>query len=320
LVPAAVVSQTEQLSVSGYVRDEITQEPITAARVELRTLSGDSVTQAVVSGSAGEFQLRAIAAGGYFISVERNGYQLANVPVGSVSRSNVIVDLHRLRARNASAAPDSVSAHQLSAPAKAGDAFDNGVALLAKNKPDYDRAIAQFQRAIKEFPDYYEAYAEMGVAHFRLGDSVGAERALRASVELSSNRYPKALALLAELLNGLNRFSEAEVSARQAIAVDETSWRGHCQLARALAGLRRSSEAEASAKRALELEPSNPMNLLVLGNIYLQQHDYVAAVRDFDEYLRLAPSGPQSDLVRNSRDRLQRVLDMQQSSAPISSP
>jgi len=62
------------------------------------------------------------------------------------------------------------------------------------------------------------------------------------------------------------------------------------------------------------------MVLLVLGNIYLQQHDYVAAVRDFDEYLRLAPSGPQSDLVRNSRDRVQRVLDRQQSSTPISSP
>lgn len=319
-VPTTVVSQTESVSVSGYVRDEVTQEPITAARVELRTLSGDTVSQAVMSGSAGEFNLRALTAGDYFLSVDRNGYQLANVLLGGVSRSNVIVSLHRLKSTNAAISKDLVSAHQLSAPAKARDTFNRGIELLTQREPDYHGAIAKFQRAIKEFPDYYEAYAEMSIALFRLGDSMEAERALRESVKLSSYQYPRALALLAELLNGLGRYSEAESWARQAIAADETSWRGHCQLARALAGLKRSSEAEASATRAQQLDPNNPMVLLVLANIYIQQHEYVAAVRHFDQYLGLLPTGPQSDLVRNSRDRVQRILDAQGTSAPISTP
>jgi Flp pilus assembly protein TadD len=225
-----------------------------------------------------------------------------------------------LKNLNASGSQGVVTAHQLSAPAKARNAFDKGLGLLTGSAPDYPAAIAKFQGAIKEFPDYYEAYAEMSIALFRVGDSAGAERALRKSIELSSNQYPKALALLAEMLNSLNRYAEAESVARQAIAVEETSWRGHCQLARALAGLKRSSEAEASAKRAQQLDPNNPMVLLILGNVHLQQHEYVAAVREFDQYLTLTPTGPQSDLVRNSRDRVQRILNARGSSDPISAP
>lgn len=117
--------------------------------------------------------------------------------------------------------------------------------------------------------------------------------------------------MLAELLNSQHRFADAESAARQAIAADERSWRGHCQLARALSGLKRPTEAESSAKRSLELDPGNPMVSLVLGNIHVQQHDYASALRDFDDYLGRAPGGPQSDLVRKSRDHIQHILSAQ---------
>jgi tetratricopeptide (TPR) repeat protein len=160
----------------------------------------------------------------------------------------------------------------------------------------------------------------MSIAQFRMGDRQGAEESLRKSVELSGNHYAKGLALLAELLNSGSRFSEAESAARLAIAADESSARGHCQLARALSGLKRPSEAEAAARRALELEPANLLIPLVLGNIHLQEHDFAAAVRDFDSYLSRAPLGPQSDLVRKTRDQALRVLDAQQEGARIQTP
>ena len=40
--------------------------------------------------------------------------------------------------------------------------MQKGMMLLYAN--DYRGSITQFQRAIKEYPGYYEAYAEMGVA------------------------------------------------------------------------------------------------------------------------------------------------------------
>lgn len=319
LLRGAVVAQSGGLSISGYVRDESTREAISSARVELRTLSGVPVGQADVSGGSGEFHLAADT-GDYYIVAERSGFQPARLPLGSLSQSNVVVLLRRLHPGDGPESQSSVSLHELSVPAKARSAFAKGADMLAKSNPDYGRAIAHFQRAIKEFPSYYEAYTEMSIAQFRQGDSRGADESLRKAAELSENHYAKAMALLAELLNSQNRFAEAESAARQAIAADGISWRGHCQLARALSGLQQPSEAEASANRALGLDPGNPMVSLVLGNIHVQERDYVAAAHDFDQYLERVPSGPQSDMVRKSRDQIQRVLATRKAGAPLQGP
>jgi Flp pilus assembly protein TadD len=73
-------------------------------------------------------------------------------------------------------------------PEKAFDAFQKGVTLLT-NQSDYRGAIAQFERAIKAYPGYYEAFAQMGVAYDRLGDAVSAEQSLRKSIEISAGKY-----------------------------------------------------------------------------------------------------------------------------------
>jgi Tfp pilus assembly protein PilF len=313
-------AQTEKVVVDGYVRDNLTQQPVPAARVELRTSSGDPVGLEVLSGSSGEFHLAALETGSYSLSVEHSGYQVANVPIGNLTQSNLVVSLSRITQSGSPSASRPVSLHELTVPAKAQASFEKGAAELAKGDPDYQHAISQFRRAIKESPTFYEAYAEMSIAQFRMGDSRAAEESLRKSAELSENHYAKALALLSELLNSQNRFAEAEAAARQAIAADELSARGHLQLARALSGLRRPAEAEASAKRAQELEPANPLISLVLGNIHIQKHDLAAAVHDFDAYLSRVPRGAQSDLVRKSRDQAQRVLEAQHVAAGMQGP
>ena len=318
LFVTAAAAQTGDISVDGYVRDEVTQEPIAASRVALTTSSGDPVGSAVVTDNSGEFHLTASAPGSYLLSVERSGYQLASLPIGSLTQSNLVVALRRLIPRAGSTTSRPVSLHELSVPVKARAAFERGVAQLTKN--DYSGAISQFRRAIKQSPTYYEAYTEMSIAQFHVGDSQGAEASLREAVALSQNHYAKALALLAEFLNSENRFAEAESSARQSIAADELSARGHCQLARALSGLKRPSEAEASAKRALELEPTNPLISLVLGNIHLQQRNLAAAVNDFDSYLSRVPSGAQSDLVRRSRDQAERMLETHSAASGMQGP
>lgn len=310
----AAIAQTGGISISGYVRDELTQEAVSSAQVELRTQSGDTVGQSAVSGDNGEFRLATSERGDYYLTAERSGYQLASIPLGNLSQSNLVVLLRRSQSVHGSESRSAVSAHDLSVPSKARDALAKGTEILTKASPDYGRAISQFQRAIKACPTYYEAYVEMSIAQFRMGETQAAEESLRRAAVLSENHDARALALLAELLNSRNRFSEAESAARQAIAADERSWRGHCQLARALSGLKRPSEAESSARRALELDPGNPVPSLVLGNIHVQEHDYAAALRDFNDYLGRAPGGPHSDLVRKSRDHVQRIL-----SAPASS-
>lgn len=310
-------AQAPQLAISGYVRDELTQEPISAARVALRTISGEQIGQATMSANDGGFHLSA-ATGNYVVVVEHSGYQLTSFLLGS-SPSTVMVSLRRLHA-DVHGGATAVSTHELSVPIGAREAFEKAAAMLSKNPPDYERAIREFRRAIKEFPGYYEAYGEMSIAQFRSGDSRSAEASLRKSITLSMGHYAGGMALLAELLNSQHRFGEAESMARQAIAVDELSVRAHCQLARALSGLNRPAEAIISAKRALELEPANPVTSLVLGNIHVQQHDFASAVHDFDLYLQEHPTGPQSDLVRVARNRAQDLLNLNRKHSQVSGP
>ena len=129
----------------------------------------------------------------------------------------------------------SISAHQLSVPRKAHDEFEKGLSLIYV-KSDYRAAIAQFQLAIKDFPTYYEAYAEEGAAYQSLEEMGAAEDALRKSIELSSGEYAEAFFNLAALLTDSKRYAEAETIARKGVAADKSSWRGPFELARALSG------------------------------------------------------------------------------------
>ena len=319
--PAAFPQQTAPargLFISGSVRDDDTHQALSAVTLELQRASGEAASTPIVSGVRGEFQFNGVGSGDYHIIAHEKGYETGTVAVmlGGVPLFNVIVTLRRSAAAPDAAPGDAISAHQLSIPDKARDAFDKGFKLLNGAKPDYRRALSFFERAIKEYPDYYEAYAETGVTQHRLGDKAAAEQALRKSVELSSRHYPDALMWLAELLNDAGRFSESEEFARVCATEDDSSWRCDLELARALAGLKRPLEAEAVATRASELNPNNAGTFLVLGNIHIQEHKYAAVIQDFDTYLKLDPSGPQGDAVRAAEEQARKALARAQSAAP----
>jgi hypothetical protein len=54
--------------------------------------------------------------------------------------------------------------------------------------------------------------------------------------------------------------------------------------------------------------PDNPPVYLLLANIHIQRKDYAALLRDLDDYLRLAPFGPEADQARKTREHVQSLL------------
>ena len=87
--------------------------------------------------------------------------------------------------------PDSasqVSAHELQIPPKARKAFNKGTELLAAKESS--ASIPEFQRAIKIFPEFYEAYYKIGLADLNLQRYPEARTAFETSLELSKGRYP----------------------------------------------------------------------------------------------------------------------------------
>jgi Tfp pilus assembly protein PilF len=311
VLPCAAQIDNGDHIIVGKVRDGTSHEPLAGVRIQL-VVGGDKLAATpTASSTEGQFQL-GCRKGDFYILADKSGYLSAQVKVsiGPGQETDVIIDLRRQASERSSVTSpgEAISAHQLTVPSQAHEAYEKGMALMSSKK-DYAGALAQFQSAIDEYPSYYEAYAEIGIAHYYLGDAPAAEEALRKSLALSSGKYSYAILDLAELLNNIGRFADAEPVASQAIAVEGSSWRGYFELARAQFGLRKPAEAEENAAKARDLKPDYPFVYLILINTHLALHNYASVLQDIDAYLELVPNSPTSDQVRKTRQQVERALE-----------
>jgi tetratricopeptide (TPR) repeat protein len=298
-------------AIGGSVRRDDNNQPVPGVRLQLLSSAGNVAHPTILTNASGEFSFGQFSPGAYEIVVEADGYQPArlSVELSRFGQANLVV---HIRPQPSASGPsgDITTAHQLAIPQKARAAYEKGVAK-ANSRRDYHGAIQDFQRAINSYSDYYEAYAEMGVAYVRLKDAGAAEKALRRSVDLSAQKYAPPLLLLSMLLNDQNRPAEAEPVARQLMAADPTAWRGPYELARALLALRRLPEAEASAYAARDLKPDNPDVYLLLTEIHRRTQNPSALLQDIDAYLKLAPQSPAAPQMRNLREQLLKFMESQ---------
>lgn len=311
------MSTCDPCYLSGTVSDAESHARLDGARLELNSTRGPSL-ETFFSGDGGRFIFSNIPAGTYDLVVDLTGYQSANQRVELFNDERALqVELRRTADANAKG-PNTVSVRDLSIPRKAHDDMEKGLVLLY-GKSDYQGSLKPFEKAIQEYPDYYEAYAQIGVAYMKLADTANSEKAFQKSIEVSHEKYQDGYLGLAELyLNG-HRFSDAESLARNAVEIDSNSWRAQSQLARALVQLHRASEAEPSAVAAVKLKPDNPTLYLVLANIHMQLQNDRAQLDDLNNYLKLAPAGPFAEQARRQRDELQQFLATSPSSPAASS-
>jgi len=199
-----------------------------------------------------------------------------------------------------------VSVRELSIPPKALHAFEQGMKLLAKKDPA--GSLPHFQRAISEYAGYYEAYDRIGAADLILWRIPEAEQAFRKSIDLSGGQYAHPLLALGAILVDQKEFSEAISVIRKGLDLDPDSWRGHYYLGLALFGLNRFEEAEKSARDALLRKTDFARAYLLLADIHRRAKDYRSLVSDLDGYLKLAPDGPDSRWAQAMRDAAQRLI------------
>ncbi len=294
-------------SIGGSVRDGSNQRSMESIQVILKGATGTPIATAFTRDN-GDFQFDGLRDGDYTIEIRVKDYEQFQEQVSLNGASRLGLSIFLVKPGKTPAVPAlhelSISAHQLSVPRKAHDEFEKGMALIYL-KSDYRGAIVEFQLAIRDFPTYYEAYAEEGSAYYQLQDLGHAEEALQKSVDLSSGQYADAMFTLAAILTDTKRYEEAESVSRRGVSVDASSWRGPFELARALTALKKTDEAEKSAEKSRDLMPDNPPVYLLLANIHIQRKDYPALIRDLDDYLRLAPVGPEADQARKTKVHVQ---------------
>jgi Tfp pilus assembly protein PilF len=310
--------QAKTYVVSGEVSDGESHTSIENVMVYLNSFTGGTVASAFAGGN-GSFVMNNVPGGSYELVVEQLGYQPFHQRVDvQADYYGLLVELRPIPSVNRSARGSQVvSKRELSIPHNAHDDMQKGLTLL-NAKSDYKGSVKQFERAVHEYPDYYEAYTEMGVAYIHLGDAVNAEQTLRKAVDMSEQHYGDALYWLALFLSNSQKFADAEPLARKAVELDANSWQANSELARALDGLGRPADAEPSALAAVKIRPDNANLYLILANIHGELQNEPALLDDLNSYLKLAPTGPFASQAREQRDQVQR--DLQNTKASPATP
>lgn len=170
-------------SIEGTVRDDYDQHTLENIRVDLKQSTGILV-KTTFTGGNGDFEFSGVPKGDYTIEIVLPDYQpfRDTVSVFNSKLQGFSIFLRRSTTVASTSSQGSVSVHLLSAPRKAREEFERGLYLLY-SKSDYRGAITQFQHAIKDFPNFYEAYAEEGGAYFNLKEIAAAEESMRKSVD-----------------------------------------------------------------------------------------------------------------------------------------
>jgi tetratricopeptide (TPR) repeat protein len=226
------------------------------------------------------------------------------------------VELHGSNALQPDAAP-MVSVRTLQIPEKAAKFFTKGSQLLAARNAA--ASIAEFEKAIKAFPTFYEAYYKLGIAQLDLQRPDEAQQNFGKSIELSDARFAPPYFALGLILCNQKQFSEAEVTIRSGLNLDPTDSAGNFTLAWVMFSANRLIEAEKSAQEAVLHKATFAMAYLLLAQIHRQQNNVGALVDDLDTYLRLEPNGPRSDAARVVRAQAQHALDLQNGPAVVAS-
>jgi len=295
---------------SGTVYVDQTNMPAAKVPVHIRSLNS-GFFETVLTDYGGRFELHGIPPGSYQVSVDEPGYERANA-MAQVNAFHSEVSLY-VKSRSASPPNGSpagsasvVSVRDLKIPSKAQNEFHRGLERLGKS--DIAGSLVHFNKATAAFPDYYEAFYEIGVAEAHLNHEDNALQALQKAIDLSGGHYPLAQFAYGLLLANRGNPVEAERIIRAGLETGADLPEGHVYLAIALLRQNRIGDAEKCIREALLRRPQYADAYFALGDVHHQRKDYQAEIQDLDMYLKLSPSGSSSDHVRQLRETAKQQL------------
>ena len=127
-----------------------------------------------------------------------------------------------------------------------------------------------------------------------VGEWAKAEQALRGALNESTNDNSSLVDLhfkLGMILNRQDRFDEAAVELKKAVTINDSAANAQLLLGATLLQLSRLDEAEKSLLRAYDISGTGAGNAqMFLGQLYLMQQKYPAALKAFEQYLKDVPA------------------------------
>jgi tetratricopeptide (TPR) repeat protein len=262
----------------------------------------------------GKCQFRQSSSGVYIVRISDLGFKEVSARVELIDspRAYVTLDLIPLDKEPIAeisvplADPaDAVSVKDLAIPEPARMEFNKGEeALRAKNT---DESVKHFQKAIKLYADYPQAYRMLGDALVEKQQWPEAETALKKSIDLQPDLAP-AYFDLGALRNQTKNYPGAEEALKKGLELTPDATIGKYELAKTYWGLGRWQDAAPLAADTVKALPDLAAAHVLLGNIRMKLRDAPGALHEYQEYLRIEPQGAMAAQVRELVEKIQNAL------------
>ena len=139
-----------------------------------------------------------------------------------------------------------------------------------------------------------------------------AEQVLRGAVNESINDNSVQVDLhfkLGMILNRQDRFDEAAVELKKAVTINDSAANAQLLLGATLLQLNRLDEAEKSLLRAYDVAGAGAGNAqMFLGQLYLMQQKYPAALKAFEQYLKDVPGATNAVQIKAVIEKLKTAI------------
>jgi tetratricopeptide (TPR) repeat protein len=262
----------------------------------------------------GKCQFRQSTSGIFIVRIANLGFREVSARVELINspRAYVTLDLIPLNKEpiaEVSVPPadsaDAVSVKDLAIPQPARMEFNKGEeAMRAKNA---DEGVKHFQKAVKLYDAYPQAYRMLGDAFVEKQQWPEAEIALKRSIELQQDLAP-AYFDLGALRNQTKNYTGAEEALKKGLELTPDAAVGKYELAKTYWAMGRWQDAAPLAADTVKALPDLAAAHVLLANIRLKQRDAAGALHEYQEYLRIEPQGTMAPQVRDMVEKIQKAL------------
>ncbi len=303
LTAAPALAQTGQLK--GKVTDA-QKKPIEGATVLIE--HQDSRTKYTLkTKKGGDYIQIGIPPGNYLVTAEKDGLKQSFPTRVSLDMTEVNFELKPGGNTGPVSKEDAAKAAARTEALKA--AYAEGANL--SNTGKHDEAIAKFNEVIAQVPKCTECYVNIGSNYAAKKDYAAAETALKKALEIDVNSVD-AYNLLATIYNDQKKFPEAQAMSAEASK-------------RAAAGGGASADtlynqgviswnandfpkAQEFFAGAVAANPNHAEAHFMLGQAYLNLGKLAEAAKEFDAYLKVAPTGKNAKQAQSNVDMLKQVI------------
>jgi Tfp pilus assembly protein PilF len=230
-------------------------------------------------------------------SIDLTGHRfLDNPDVGTIV-------LHRL----ANVEGSTISAISLRAPKDAKKAYEKGFGASGKKK--WDEAQAHLEQAVALYPQYAEAWYELGVAFQEQNKLEQARKAYTQALEADS-KFLKPYRQMTAIAVRERKWEEVDQITGRLLRLDPVDFPdAYFFSSVARFNLGSLDAAEKSAREGMRLDPNHRIPRLehLLGLILANKRDYAGAAQMIRSYLQREPDGRNADEVRRQLAEFDRL-------------